>query len=165
MHQDTFPTSLKPCYCRTAISIGNRLYLFVESVMNQQETMILESATPGFLKIQWRLQRLVGVLRLLPCEVLTKPLKSTEKELCLVVTNKGKARHGKQHIRPEKRLIAPFQVYSLRIGSIIIESGRDISVITEETVKIVLGIHQPLGIAIQRNYQTGVLAVKQVEFV
>ena len=60
MHQDTFPTSLKPCYCRTAISIGNRLYLFVESVMNQQETMILESATPGFLKIQWRLQRLEG---------------------------------------------------------------------------------------------------------
>ena len=134
-----------------------------EGIVNQLEVSVLVSAPAGLHEMQRGLNRLIVHLLSVTIEIVPMLLHALDKEHAVVVT-----RNGETWLRYHHRLMEPCRILllqalrSCRTG-IVIEGGRNISIILIEALQIVLGIHQPLRIAEERDGCTRELAVELIQ--
>ena len=83
----------------------------------------------------------------------------------MIITSDGEARLRNHHRLMEPSLVRLLQVLRSFGYRIVIEGRRDISIVLIESLQIVLGVHQPLCIAEERDRCTRILAVKLIQFV
>ena len=92
-------------------------------------------------------------------------MQSVDKEHGVVVAYQGKAWHCHLHGLMKPLLVGTLQCLRLHRIGIIIKGRRYVRVVLVETLHIVLGVHQPLGIAVKRDNGTGIFGVEFVQFV
>ena len=143
--------------------VSNRLNIPILRIMDELEVVI---AIAPLLRLHEFQRRLYGLITALPSqsvESLPFHLQSLKEEHRLVVTRKGKTRQGIDHILSKISLVLPLQVDGLRTRFVDIVVCRNISIIFEELIEIIRGIHQPLIIAIERDRNTGIGGCQRVK--
>ena len=137
----------------------------VERVMYQLEALVFVSTFRSLHKMQWCLHGLIAHLLALTREILSIFLDALDKEHAMVVTRDGESRLSHHHRLMEPFFITLLQIFGLWGVGIIIEGGRDISIILIESLQIVFCIHQPLCIAKQGDGCSRVLGIKLIKLV
>ena len=137
----------------------------IEGIVNQLEALVPVTAPAGLHEMQRGLNRLIIHLLTIPVEVGTLLLQSLDKEHAVVVARDGETWLGYHHRLMEPGCIILLQALRLCRAGIIIEGGRDISIILIESLQVVLGVHQPFGVTEKRDGCTRILAVEFIQLV
>ena len=137
----------------------------IESVVNQLEVLVLVSTLGRFHEMQWSLHRLIVHLLAFTRKLLALLLDTLDEEHTMIITRDGEARLRNHHRLMEPSLVCLLQVLRSFCYRIVIEGRRDICIVLIESLQIILGVHQPLCIAEERDRCTRILAVKLIQLV
>ena len=145
--------------------IRYRFHLSVECIVYQLQHLVA-IATLGSLHEVERCLNWPNVhLALAAVEVLAILIDALDEEHRMVVACDGETRHGYLHRLMEPLAVTLLQVDHLGRAIAIIKGGRDVCIVTIETIEVVLGVHQPLGIAEEQDDGTRILGTELIQLV
>ena len=106
-------------------------------------------------KLQWWLQRTANLLAAPTCKVVAVGVEAFQEETGMVVAGNGKPRKRHLHVLMEPLPVEFLNALHIGCQRIIIKGGGYIGIEPMEILYVIFLIHQPLGVAKERDGKVG----------